>query len=260
MNNSEEINGIIYDFDIADLKELEQMKLLDRYDTKYIFPINDITFLLNQLKNDYKILNINERRCFRYFNQYYDTTDYALHRMHINGKKTRFKVRKRNYDNSNQNFFELKLRNNKRKTEKHRLPILKANGDLNEDERNFLQQYNISLLDLFPSIKVYYNRITLTNKNLPEKITIDFDIEFISDFLSKKLDGLVIAETKNIKSINKTFFKNLMNEYKIVEFPISKYCAGAIYTIPGIKYNRYKPKILLINKICKEANGSNSWL
>ncbi len=258
MHHSEEINEIIFCFETADLKELEQMRLLDRFDTKYIFSYDLLENILNNLISEYNVLSINEKRCFNYYNQYYDTADYSLHRMHINGKRTRFKVRKRNYDNSNQTYFELKLKNNKGKTEKHRLPILNANGNLNEDEINFLKKYNIDLLNLFPSVKVYYKRITLTNKNLPEKITIDFDIDFISSYKSKRIDGLVIAERKNLKSNNNTFFKALMEEQRIEEYSISKYCTGGIYTIPNIKYNRYKPKILLINKICKEANGSHN--
>jgi len=258
MHHSEEINEIVFSFETADLKELEQMRLLDRYDCKYIFPFTNLASVLKDLKSNYNVLKVNERRCFHYYNQYYDTADYALHRMHINGKRTRYKVRKRNYDNSNQTYFELKLKNNMGKTEKHRLPILNSNGHLNEDEINFLKKYNIDLLNLFPSVKVYYKRITLTNKNLPEKITIDFDIDFISSYKSQRIDGLVIAETKNLKNNNNTFFKTLMGEQKIEEYSISKYCTGAIYTIPDIKYNRYKPKILLINKICKETNGINN--
>lgn len=255
---NELISEEIYKFDLTNLKELDQMKLLDRYDCKYVFPSSILPKLLKELKNEYNALSINNTRCLQYSNLYYDSPDYALHRMHVNGRKPRFKVRKRNYRVSNEVFFELKKKNNKSKTEKFRFPASNEDGQLTEKELNFLKKYDVKLLDLFPSIKTIYKRITLANKNLPEKITIDFNLEFQSSFATKNIDGLIIAETKNLRSVHRTFFKSLMKENKIEPYRISKYCAGAIYTIPNIKYNRYKPKILLINKICRNASGIDS--
>jgi len=44
-----------------------------------------------------------------------------------------------------------------------------------------------------------------------------------------------------------------LRSLKIPEMRFSKYCMGMLHVNKGIKYNRFKPKLLQINKILTQV-------
>ncbi|MPN42467.1 hypothetical protein SDC9_190024 [bioreactor metagenome] len=62
------------------------------------------------------------------------------------------------------------------------------------------------------------------------------------------MDKIVIVEIKQDGAASSSF-KKLLDEASVPPKSISKYCLGMMLTNPGIKYNRFKEKIRLINKI-----------
>ncbi|MBI9099155.1 MAG: VTC domain-containing protein, partial [Spirochaetaceae bacterium] len=108
----------IKEFNTIDLNGLSSIKLLNRHDTKFVMPIEILNDVLNELKNDYKALNIDDNLIGKYETQYYDSPDLSLYRIHQNGKKSRFKIRTRSYLNNNESFLEIKQKNNKNRTSK----------------------------------------------------------------------------------------------------------------------------------------------
>ena len=92
----EKLNAILAEFSSISLKEMENVKLMDRKDTKYVFKFQQLPEYLEQLKNDYSILVVETNRVSRYESLYFDTKKFDLYHSHHRGKPNRFKIRFRN--------------------------------------------------------------------------------------------------------------------------------------------------------------------
>ena len=103
------------------LKEMDNVKLMDRVDTKYIFSIQQLPLYLNAIKENYRVLEVNDYRMINYESLYFDTKDFEFYRQHHSGKMNRYKIRFRKYVESDLNFFEIKLKSNKGRTIKNRI-------------------------------------------------------------------------------------------------------------------------------------------
>ena len=90
------------------LEELDRVRLLNRVDTKFLFPVSFLEGLLEETRNDYRILEIDGRRSFGYESLYFDTPGFDFYRQHHQGKPGRIKVRYRKYVDSGLVCFELK--------------------------------------------------------------------------------------------------------------------------------------------------------
>jgi hypothetical protein len=64
-----------------------------------------------------------------------------------------------------------------------------------------------------------------------------------------KLPFLVIAEVKRSRFSGYSDFINLLNEERIKPTGMSKYCLGMILLDKNLKYNRFKRKLLTLNKM-----------
>lgn len=244
----EELNHILNEFTSITLKEMDSVKLMDRTDTKFIFKYDQLPELLNQLKHDYSILEINENRISRYESLYFDTKDFDLYHSHHRGKPSRFKVRFRKYVESELHYFEVKFKNNKGRTIKDRVKQKQIDGFIKEKAEELLvDKTPLTTNNLEAKIWVNYSRITFVNKLSPERVTIDLNLTFKNNEQSKTIDNLVIAEVKQDKAI-KSAFINLMKKYHIRQGAISKYCYGVISLFEKIKHNNFKPKLILIKK------------
>lgn len=239
------------DLNPATLQDLESLKLLDRYDTKFILKKSQLTDILSNLPPQYKVLEIDGKRVFEYQNQYFDTDDLLLYKTHHNGKLNRFKVRYRHYVDVDRFYFELKFKSNKRKTEKTRIEKRGFETHINGGADLVVNDMlSIDSEMLKPKLDIYYNRITLVNTESKEKITMDFGLTFDNKVNSKTLEELAIVEVKLDRLKPNTAFTGLLKAEGVRPMKISKYCLGIILTTPEVKYNRFKEKLLRINQIC----------
>jgi len=237
------------------LNELNKSNLLDRYDTKFILSSDVLLDFFKECNQDYDILEVNGLRIFNYKNRYYDTPNFDFFMNHHNKRLNRFKVRKRSYTDSNLNFLEIKYKNNKKKTTKTRLKTNKYKKKFSKRQINFLSE-NLNINeDLIPTLKVKYNRITLLSKNRKEKITIDFNLMFSKGKIKSSADNLSIVEIKQDRVNRHSTIFNFFKSRGIQPLSISKYCIGVSYIYPDIKQNRFKSKLLSINKIQKQAEN-----
>ncbi len=227
---------------------MENVKLMDRKDTKYVFKFQQLPEYLEQLKNDYSILVVETNRVSRYESLYFDTKNFDLYHSHHRGKPNRFKIRFRKYVASNLNFFEIKFKNNKGRTIKSRVKQKEIDGFITDKAEVLLKEKT----PLFPNeleakLWVNYSRITFVNKNFPERVTIDIDLSFKKDEEYKTIPNLVIAEVKQDKAAVSVFIK-LMKKNHVRAGSISKYCFGVINLFNKIKHNNFKPNLNLIKK------------
>ena len=248
---STNIETLVDKFQTATIQELDELNLLNRRDTKFVFSADLLDDIIDALSDKYKILEIKEKKVFNYSNQYFDTDDFQLYHNHHNGKMNRYKIRYRTYLDTGTCFFEVKYKTNKKRTIKYRLRKKEAETSINGRSGILVRDMMNSDPSMFkPKTKVQYKRITLVHKTAPEKVTIDFDINFFNDKVSRNVYGMVIAEVKQDKYIKKSDFFDLMSENNIKKLKISKYCLGTLSTYQNVKYNRFKSKLIRINKLC----------
>ncbi len=244
----EELNHILNEFAPITLKEMDSVKLMDRTDTKFIFRYDQLPELLNQLKNDYRILDINDNRISKYESLYFDTKNFDLYHSHHRGKPSRFKIRFRKYVESDLHYFEVKFKNNKGRTIKDRVKQKQIDGSIKDNAEELLTHKTPLKSDnLEAKMWVNYSRITFVNKHSPERVTIDLNLTFKNNEQNKTIHNLVIAEVKQDKFVISAFLK-LMKKYHIREGAISKYCYGVVTLFEKIKHNNFKPKLILIKK------------
>lgn len=233
------------------LKEMEDVHLMSRFDMKYVFKLSLLPKLLEQLQHHYRALVIDDLPLFIYENLYFDSPELKSYHDHHNGKAVRYKIRFRKYTDSGKCYLEVKLKTNKGLTEKARLDSEDIHRELSQPQMNFLQEsLGNKLTNLQPQISNDFSRITLVNEPQRERLTLDFLIHFKNGSSEKWMDELVIAEVKQEHPSNSSVFKRLMQAERIFPTSISKYCLGTLLTHPGIKYNRFKSKLIILNKIC----------
>lgn len=267
------IKKALAQFNSHGLHDLNAAKLMDRVDSKFILPISFLPDLLSQLKKHYSVLEINENRVSSYQNKYFDTPDMTLYNNHHNGKLNRYKVRRRRYVDTNTEFLEVKLKNNKKRTIKNRIklkePLQKNSTEkllkqsteqVNEVKRcsQFindqikLNTHKINSDNLTVSQQSGYKRIALANEAAAERLTLDFELWYQGlDAKNKvKLPGFFIAELKQNKKSKRSPFYQMMSANNITPMAFSKYCIGcALLYKSSIKSNRFKPILSHIEKL-----------
>jgi len=239
-------------FSDIDLASIERASLMRRKDSKYVFSVLSIPAILGSLTNRYLVLEIDEIRSHPYNTLYYDTGDMEMYHMHHRGLVNRQKIRFRKYEASDTVFLEVKEKNNKGFTSKKRIRSEGSRGIILSKEEEFLASSTPYQQDeLFPVLENTFNRITLVEKNQKERITIDYNLRFMTPDHSKILDlpGLSIAEIKRQGTLTSSFFNSVLREKKIYPMRFSKYCMGTAMLNKNIPQNRFKAKILSIQKI-----------
>ena len=66
-------------------------------------------------------------------------------------------------------------------------------------------------------------------------------------------DQLIISEIKQNKYNPKSDFIRILRNLKIQEMRFSKYCMGLLHVNNNLKYNRFKPRLIQINKILAQS-------
>ena len=249
-----QIGSIIDDMRPVALDEMQNIRLMDRIDSKFIAPVSILPSLLRKMTPLFKVQEVESERIATYSTQYLDTPELSMFVMHQNGKLNRQKIRIRSYIDSNLSFLEVKNKNNKGRTSKKRTPVgishLTTINELN-GEKEFLSGYSLFDFErLLPSLSNDFNRLTFVNNNSTERITIDINLSFrnCSTGIDANLCNLMILELKQ-DGWKHSDFRDILNELRIKQTSFSKYCIGTVLTNPDSKYNRLKAKTKIINKL-----------
>ncbi|MCI5055013.1 MAG: VTC domain-containing protein, partial [Flavobacteriales bacterium] len=92
------------------LEGIERVSLQKRFDLKFIFSNENFGTVFSLLKNDFFVLEVENKRIQKYLNYYFDTDFYQFYLSHHNGKLNRTKLRKRCYVESELAFLEHKFK------------------------------------------------------------------------------------------------------------------------------------------------------
>lgn len=227
------------------LEEIKDLAVSDRLETKFLFHKRDLENILSELKQNYLVLEIQGNVNREYRNTYFDTLDYEFYKRHHNGSANRFKVRLRTYLSSGESFLEVKQKKQNGRSLKKRIRL--ENDTITETQNEFLKKsLSMDPFKLSPSVEISYERFTLVNTALNERITMDTNLVISKSGKNETFGQLVIAELKQSdKSVS--LFGELMKKKGIREVAISKYCLSVASLVPGIKRNNFKPLLNTIN-------------
>jgi len=241
------IDNQITQFEPISLDRMDEVKLLNRMDTKFAFSLAHLPGILSQLCSSYYILEIAGVRLHRYETLYFDTPGYSLYLKHHNKRLNRFKVRSRHYLASDLCYFEVKMKNNKGRTSKERNRH-KGSQEVIAGKQAELLETNTKLIPemLLPVLWVNFSRITLVNHEMSERVTIDTGLTFRNGSAEQAYPGVVIAEVKQERSQNSRF-SEILHQAQIPKARISKYCLGVARLNPRVKQNNFKVKLLQLN-------------
>ncbi len=243
------IESILSTFNPVSLEEIDEVKLMNRIDRKYWFHISKLNELLEKVTPFYDILEINGKRLMEYKSTYFDTADNFMYIKHHNRKLNRYKVRRRTYLTTNDDFFEIKLKTNKKRTIKKRIATEFNGADFLEKEIVFLNEKTPFRSDeLANSLNNHFFRITLIHKNKLDRCTVDIQPKFWNSKGKVRFDNLVVFELKRGRSLKSSTMVSLLRQMKIRQRGLSKYCTGRAFLEPELKRNAFKPRLRFIYK------------
>jgi len=240
-------NSLLKDFSPISLAEMDDVKLMDRLDSKYVLSFDKLAPVLNCISDHYRILTISDNKVFNYSTEYFDTPELDMFTDHHNGKLNRFKVRQREYVESNIRFLEVKFKSNKGRVIKDR--IEKTYSD-QKDFSKFVIKHTPYDPDVL-KVKIInrFNRFTLVNKKMQERVTVDFNLSFSDPDREIDLNGLVIIEVKQNRNSRNSHMFNALRQNNIRPASMSKYCLGISLLNHHNKFNNFKRTINLVNKL-----------
>ena len=251
------INDILNEMTPISLDEMSAVKLMNRVDTKYVADDLTVTKLFSLIKDDYYVQEIDGKRVAAYDSIYYDTVDNHMYIIHQDKKLKRDKLRVRNYVDTGTYFCEVKHKNNHGRTKKKRVEVgedvfrdLKCDEKTREFVEKELPEYDFDGFE--KKMSTSFERITVVNKGKTERITVDFNVRF-HNFENGNDNGiapLVVMELKRDGRCESIFQKTLF-DLRVKPLSISKYCIGRALTDKRLKQNRFKKKIIKLEKLKK---------
>ena len=237
------------------LDDMKAVKLMSRVDQKYMASALQLEELLSRIAEGYYVQHIEGNPQAPYRTLYFDTEGLDMYTMHHNKKLNRQKLRVRTYRATDTTFFEIKNKNNKKKTRKVRIPIGVEQFDrcLEVPEvKQFVDENTpYPVATLHECLENRFERITLVDKGMSERITIDRGITFHNRATGIDADiaHLLVIEVKHEVGAPLSDIERALHEMHILPRRMSKYCIGTALTDPEAKYNRFKQKLLYIGKL-----------
>ena len=209
--------------------------------------------ILKEIRNDYFVLEVAGKRTTTYQTIYFDTPKYDCYLKHHNGRLNRYKIRSRQYVESNLNFFEVKFKSNKDRTQKDRILCEQQVSSIEGRVHEFMQSSTgLNASEFQPCMFINFIRITLVSKQLNERMTIDLKLHFKNEEGEKHYDNLVIVEAKMETGKKASSIVTAMKKFHVREKSISKYCLGVSLLVPDIKKNTFKPTLQYLNKLLSD--------
>ena len=246
------IDSIIKQYDTVSLEDMKNVRLMNRIDTKYLVCIENIISILDRSQKDYSVQEVDGERNIPYHTIYYDTLDNRMYLAHQNGRKTREKIRMRTYVSSGLSFLEIKNKNNRGRTDKKRIKIDPDSDYMHSEEtRCFLNKHAwFEPDDLVPRLENWFSRITLVNRGMTERLTIDSGLRFhnFSNDCGNALEGIAVVELKR-DGRTPSPMHDLLIRMHIHEMGFSKYCIGCALTDPTLKQNLFKENVRHVLKL-----------
>ena len=248
------MDELLKPFETITLEEMKSVKLMNRTDTKFVTNTSKLHQLLKMAQQDYYVQVIDGERNLDYDTTYFDTTAFDMYNMHQSGHLNRQKIRFRTYCINHLQFMEVKTKNNHGRTKKKRIEV--SDMDLNDEEkRQFLHKHlRYDVEKLQPVLSNHFSRVTLVNKGMTERLTIDTGLNFhnVLNGSDKDMGQLVVIELKRDGLVHSPVLQ-MLRQLRIQPHGFSKYCMGSALTGQDhLPVNRFKCKLIEINKLVNQ--------
>lgn len=260
MDFKERLGAVLESMPKVTLAETGKVRLMNRTDKKYLANRNLLLRFLELTKEEYYVLVASESPVSVYSTTYWDTPDHHFYNLHHNGARPRIKVRVRTYVDTDTTFLEVKNKDNHNKTRKSRMQLLSPDEVNQSGEEEFLEEKaKVNFSDIHPCLKNSFHRLTLVNKAFTERLTIDFNVCFSNVETGKEaqLGDIVILELKRSGKSDSPAFDAFL-KLRIKPQGFSKYCIGTFLTNPDVKQNKFKKKIVVVNRLGGEDHAAQS--
>ncbi|MBW5425544.1 VTC domain-containing protein [Streptomyces sp. BG9H] len=225
-------------------------ELLARFDNSYLVPVEifeDLAALLTDPRRahgPFRALSIGGKRWFRYHSTYYDTPDLETFHDHRQGRRLRYRIRERVYQDSGERQFEVKLKSGRGETIKHRQRLEGGDHALDGARQDFLTgvlrgSYGIEApRGLTASLVTDYQRATFVADG--QRVTCDAGL-VVRDTATGRTaaadSGLVLVETKTKGQLTEA--DRVLHRFGVRAAEFTKYCGGYAAVRPELGINRW---------------------
>jgi hypothetical protein len=254
----EQMKGSLAGFRSIDLNRLDAIKLMRRYDKKFLFHRDLLTTVWSYLRQNYQVLEIGGGSIFSYDNLYYDTDGHLFYHQHHNQRMNRYKLRCRRYLDSGQCFFEVKFKDNRKKTTKNRFLLGSGvfGSELPQGSREFaraaVRAQGGACVDqrVVPSLRIRFNRVTFADLARKERLTFDVNLTYTDPrCVSRRIGNLIVAELKSENPSTGSPFFHYLKGLSIAPSGFSKYCMGIALMGKDVKRNRFKRRLSMLENL-----------
>ncbi|MEZ4661894.1 MAG: polyphosphate polymerase domain-containing protein [Caldilineaceae bacterium] len=233
------------------LHELNENRLQNRTDTKYLLHEEQLLLALRNALSEYRVLTVRGIQLQDYSTLYFDTPDFLHYLQHHNGHRSRYKIRCRRYENSALSFLEIKHKNNRNRMIKARMEIKEITPFIAPSWFEFLCcHYEGPVHELEPKVWIRFKRIALVSRTNIERLTLDLGLQFLWQDQIVDLPGVAVVEVKRTQWSSQSAFVQQLHDLHIQPTSISKYCLSIMWFYPWLKQNRFKEKAMQIKRIC----------
>ena len=236
-------------FETITLSEMDDVKLMSRTDTKFVFNLSRLPEFLEKLSQCYRVMEIDGNLIHDYKSLYFDSEDRKFYIDHHNRRVNRNKVRFREYVGSGLTFLEIKLKNNKGKTIKKRIKVDSISEEITKKQQRYIHKIIGYPIEVSAKQWINFSRVTFVHKTQKERLTMDVNLTFNNKKDEGDLKNIVIAEVKQERMSRSSDFMRVAKEMSILPMRLSKYCMSTLSLNPKLKKNRFKEKSLFINKL-----------
>jgi hypothetical protein len=248
---------LLAELEPTSLAGLDAVSLLNRMDTKFLLSESQLGTLLPDLARDYLVLDVDGRRLHQYRTRYFDTPGFDLYRRHHAGQAIRYKVRSRAYVESGLACFEIKAKNERGRTIKHRLGTDTLLTELTPAARALLAEHappHERVVE--PKLRNDFLRVTLVGKQRAERLTLDLGVQFECDGRTAILPGVVIAELKQSGVDESSPFVQRMRAADRRPTSVSKYCVGVALLVDGIEHDAFEATLRAFELVARDEIGA----
>jgi len=248
MSSADQLIAYLPPISLAEL--LEAAALLKRTDRKYIVTEAQLADLLRVLAGDVRVLEIDGTRTFHYESTYFDTPGRDSFRAAAHRRRRRFKVRTRTYADTMQTYFEVKVRDARRRTVKLRLPYPFADrASLNAEAHAFvtrtLVEHGIPALavdSLVPALRTAFHRSTMLVPSARCRVTVDTELRVSHpDGSELTIPDLIVLETKSDaqdRRVDRALWRMGVRPQSV-----SKFAIGSVLLDPDLPDNKWSRTI-----------------
>ncbi|GGM66973.1 VTC domain-containing protein [Micromonospora sonchi] len=218
---------------------IDRAALQTRVDRKYVIPLDQLPYLVDQLVPSAQVLEIDGERVFRYESVYFDTPRLASYHCAAYRRRRRFKVRTRSYLDSAQCWLEVKISGARDSITKHRLPYHLSDRATVHPGRDFVEAalrreaIHQAVGDAFdPVLVTSYRRATLLLPATAGRVTIDTELTWQAGDSTLRLPGLAVVESKTSSAASPA--DRMLWQRGIRPVRISKYATGLAALRPDL--------------------------